>query len=350
MSYSLEVKVRDLPPENKRPHLVLLGAGASYAALPNGDRNGKKMPLMMNFVETIGMEAIADNTGIPWRGRNFEEFYSDLHADTSKSKERDQVERYIFQYFSRLELPDQPTIYDYLILSLREKDIIATFNWDPFLYWAFMRNANVVDPPIFLFLHGNTAVSYRFDPDGMPRSSPISPTQGTLPDGLHRAPLLYPVRMKNYQSDPMTRLYWEMMAQAMKHAFVFTVFGYGAPTSDAEAVKLLKGGWGNVNQRAYEEVEVIDRPGLDEEVLRARWDKFIHTHHYQVHGSFFESIIAKMPRRSIEGMWAQLMAAQFVEANPVPPLGTMSLTELQDWYRPLILAEHAFKPTGKNAP
>ena len=33
----------------------------------------------------------------------------------------------IFQYFSSLSLPGIPTIYDHLLLSLRPKDVIATF-------------------------------------------------------------------------------------------------------------------------------------------------------------------------------------------------------------------------------
>jgi len=30
----------------KRSHVVILGAGASRAVLPNGDTNGKKLPVM----------------------------------------------------------------------------------------------------------------------------------------------------------------------------------------------------------------------------------------------------------------------------------------------------------------
>src|SRR5436190_220154 len=30
----------------QRPHVVILGAGASLASLPNGDKNGKSLPLM----------------------------------------------------------------------------------------------------------------------------------------------------------------------------------------------------------------------------------------------------------------------------------------------------------------
>ena len=42
-----------LGPKNSRPHLVILGAGASYAAFPNGDKNGRKLPLMNNIVEEV---------------------------------------------------------------------------------------------------------------------------------------------------------------------------------------------------------------------------------------------------------------------------------------------------------
>ncbi len=36
-----------------RPHVVLLGAGASRAAFLNGDRNGKILPLMADFVKHV---------------------------------------------------------------------------------------------------------------------------------------------------------------------------------------------------------------------------------------------------------------------------------------------------------
>lgn len=37
------------------PHVVLLGAGASLAAFPNGDAKGNKLPLMSDFVATVGL-------------------------------------------------------------------------------------------------------------------------------------------------------------------------------------------------------------------------------------------------------------------------------------------------------
>jgi hypothetical protein len=35
-----------------------------------------------------------------------------------------------FAYFRILKLPETSTIYDFMLLTLRLKDLIATFNWD----------------------------------------------------------------------------------------------------------------------------------------------------------------------------------------------------------------------------
>ena len=57
-----------------RPHVVILGAGASKAAFPEGDRNGKKIPIMDDLVETIGLNSIFEKQGIGYAHRNFEKF------------------------------------------------------------------------------------------------------------------------------------------------------------------------------------------------------------------------------------------------------------------------------------
>ena len=38
---------------NHHPHVVILGAGASLAAFPDGDKNGRKLPLMNDIVWKI---------------------------------------------------------------------------------------------------------------------------------------------------------------------------------------------------------------------------------------------------------------------------------------------------------
>lgn len=42
-------------------HTVLLGAGATMAAIPNGDKNGKKSSVMNNLFSELGMNYILKN-------------------------------------------------------------------------------------------------------------------------------------------------------------------------------------------------------------------------------------------------------------------------------------------------
>ena len=143
-----------------RPHVVLLGAGASRAAFPDGDRNGVKLPLMCDLVEMLGLDKIFERSGIDYAGRNFEVVYGDLCKQPELNQAREKVEERIRDYFGSMELPDPPTIYDHLVLSLREKDLIATFNWDPFLFQAGVRHCGFARLPRMMFLHGNVAIGY----------------------------------------------------------------------------------------------------------------------------------------------------------------------------------------------
>jgi hypothetical protein len=56
-----------------RPHLVILGAGASRAALLNGDISGKPLPLMEDFIDIVPIKSLLKKNGIKWRSLNFEE-------------------------------------------------------------------------------------------------------------------------------------------------------------------------------------------------------------------------------------------------------------------------------------
>lgn len=152
----------DLPKINmEKSHVVILGAGCSKAALPQGDANGKCLPLMEDFLDIVdSVKKVLESAGVSTHGKNFEEIYSRLVA-TGNSDLQECVEKLIFQYFEALSLPFQPTLYDHLLLSLREKDDIATFNWDPLLLQALKRNLHILTkPPQFRFLHGNVEVGF----------------------------------------------------------------------------------------------------------------------------------------------------------------------------------------------
>ena len=142
---------------NHSPHVVILGAGASRAAFPKGDANGNRLPLMYDFVEVTGLDTMLSEAQQVDANRDFESFFTQLYESGSPSEVK-AIEQHVHQYFAKLVMPAEPTIYDYLLLSLREKDVIATFNWDPFLFHAVRRSLNVERLPQLYFLHGNTAV------------------------------------------------------------------------------------------------------------------------------------------------------------------------------------------------
>ncbi len=288
---------------------------------------------MTDFVEVV--EPIADimqRAGIQFEGRNFENLYSELCAGDAALRE--ELESVVFDYFSTLRLPPEPTIYDHLILSLRPKDVIATFNWDPFLIQAAVRNNAFLGLklPKLLFLHGSVLSGYC-------QKDRVHGTQGRVcskcgtPFTASR--LLFPVSSKEYDKDPEIADSWEFVRRTLKDAFMVTIFGYGAPASDLAAVQLMEEAWGGAEERNMEQFEIVDiRP---EEDLAETWKRFIHTHHYEVHSDVYESWLLNHPRRSGEAYWNQYYEALFVERNPPPR--DIGLTELQNWYVPLLERE-----------
>jgi hypothetical protein len=65
---------------NHSPHIVILGAGASRACCPTGDRNGRTLPLMNDFIECVGIEEIIRKSGQNLSG-NFETIYSRIYRN-----------------------------------------------------------------------------------------------------------------------------------------------------------------------------------------------------------------------------------------------------------------------------
>jgi len=315
-----------------RPHVVLLGAGASRAAFPQGERSGKHLPTMADFFEIASITDAVAGAHIPYSGRNFEEFYSELAKDPAKATIREALERAVFDYFSALALPDESTLFDTLVLSLRPKDVIATFNWDPFLIQAVRRNGHVGGAPRLLFLHGNVLAGYcQTDEVHGVRGARCSRCGQSFAPGR----LLYPIAEKDYETDPAIHSAWRAVKWAFENAFMVTFFGYGAPQSDRGAVDLLHEAWGGWQQRNMEQIEIIDIK--EEHELLETWRPFVHTHHYDVHTEFYDSWIANHPRRTGEAYKSQYLDVRFIESNPV--LRTSNLRELWSWFEALVAAE-----------
>ena len=60
----------------QRPHIVLLGAGASVATIPNGDANGKRIPVMKNLIKTLNIEHLINDLPNDIKESDFENIYS----------------------------------------------------------------------------------------------------------------------------------------------------------------------------------------------------------------------------------------------------------------------------------
>jgi hypothetical protein len=262
----------------------------------------------------------------------FEEIYSEWCCDEKYRELAQTIEIHTAQYFRELELPTYPTIYDYLVLSLRSKDVIATFNWDPLLFQAYNRNSSVAEMPTILYLHGCCAIGYCATDKIQDEIGELCPFCNKV---LTPTRLLFPIANKDYISDPYVASQWETLKLDLKHAFILTIFGYGAPETDVAAVEIMRYAWGNPQERFLERIEIIDK--LDEKELVKRWKQFIHTHHYSSIKTFCDSLLAQHPRRSCDALSQSVRYGFFREGNPFS-----KFSRLEDLWRgiePLVLAE-----------
>lgn len=322
---------------NHAPHIVVLGAGASIAAYLDWGSEGNALPSMQGLIDTIGLREDIEKAGFEVNDLNFEAFYDELASSGEYSDLLSEIESKVYDYFSFLSLPDKPTIYDYLILSLREKDIIATYNWDPFLLQAYMRNEDVAKGrrPHLAFLHGNVSI-------GVCEKDRVSGVNGKICSqcklSLSPSKLLYPVKHKDYNSDSFIKGEWDALRTYLNYGYFLTVFGYSAPKTDVEARSLMLEVWEDNKSLELAEVEVIDiRPKAE---VEDSWSEFFFSHHYIVVDDIFESYLFTHPRRSCDAFSsATLMCAPWHD-NPYPKFEKLS--ELQEWVDPLIEEERRY--------
>lgn len=289
------------------------------------------------------MQDIIDKIPEGLRAENFETLYSNLYADNPDSDIIKEIEERVVKYFSSMELPDEPTIYDYLILSLRSKDAIATFNWDPFLYQAYCRCRQFTDDvPYIHYLHGNVAIGWdsagkRMGPAGMYNKATLKEFKPSK--------LLYPITQKKYNDDEFISTQWKSIQYFLSKEYKAvraTIFGFGAPATDTEAVKLLNEAWGiGAVDRVMEQFEIIDISS--EEELRKKWNGFICRTHYDITNDYFKSSLAYNPRRTSEAYFSVYQpntpSEAFRQSNSIPQI-FKTLQELWDWHKPLIEAEN----------
>lgn len=283
-----------------RPHVCILGAGATMAAIPNGDFYGNKSSVMNHFIENLGLTEILKKAPITTSSTNFEDIYSEMDARSDCFLYKNVLEDRVINYFGNLRIPETPTVYDYLVASLRSKDYIFSFNWDPLLIQAHRRVSEITDDlPLLVFLHGNV---------GMKICSKCNQLQSV--ENSHccecgckvfNAPkILFPIKNKDYTSSPYIKTAWKALLNVISSCTYLTVFGYSAPKSDSNAVEAMQLAFDS-NFRKFDRIEIIDTAPKD--VVYDSWSHFFHStnDHYNIVDSFWDSSFVEFPRRTIEG-------------------------------------------------
>ncbi|WMN78168.1 hypothetical protein NI385_19495 [Vibrio parahaemolyticus] len=321
-----------------RPHVVLLGAGASVAAIPRGDKNGMKTSVMDGFLEKLGLSEVITDLNLVTQSDNLEDIYSEIAERDEYADVRSELDTRIRNYFSEFEIPDEPTIYDFLLLSLRKKDLIATFNWDPLLLQAYQRTVKITtDLPDLAFLHGNVLVGYCLEHQ---HGGHVDNRCPECDEWFSPSRLLYPIAKKNYNDDHYTKDNWKALKNYLSKAYLVTIFGYSAPKTDVEAIDMLKDAWGDINKRNMENFEFIDIQ--QEDALLDTWEEFVHTHHYTYTNNFFNSNLARFPRRTTEDLFDRTQNC--IWTSPETPFSeSMTFSDLRNIVGRLVEEENKYK-------
>jgi hypothetical protein len=318
-------------------HVVILGAGASRDAFPAGDKHGRLLPLMNDLAVDLDLMSLLRDTAHTSASVNFEALFSDLVEADPDSPLIPEIEGRVRAFFQRLELPDEATLYDRLILSLRPRDIIATFNWDPLLFQAYRRNRHLRKLPKMAALHGSVAIGGCSTHRQCGYADDVCPDCGEFYEELR---LLYPVKRKNYQQDSFIAGEWDRVRRHMSRGYWLTVFGYSAPESDAEALELLTDMAAANTLRDDGDVEIIDIK--DSHELYEKWSPFFVRSHFSIISDYGGSVLARHPRRATEALWLRTQELAPLAAAPFPD--TNNLAELQR-----AAAELMIEPTENDA-
>lgn len=299
-----------------RPHLVIVGAGATIDSIPNGDKNGQRSAVMKGFIDKLGFTGILADSGIQFDSDNLEDIYSTLAERNDCTYVRKSLETEIFNYFSSLEIPDTITKYDLLILSLTRKDCIATFNWDGLLVDAYRRMLKITDNlPQMLFLHGNVKVGYCTKCGNYGYHTYCCPRCHTP---FAQSKLLFPIRHKNYNNNTFIKTQWDIFEDFLSNAAIVTIYGYSAPKTDVEAIEKLKSAFIRITQdRYFDQIQIIERPGFNHNDISSAWEDlstYVHGH-LEIKESFFDTYLAEFPRRSVEGYTKRTIADWWGSSN-----------------------------------
>ena len=332
--YLPRIKISNGKTFNNSPHLVILGAGASIACMKN-TANGKKMPSMNELNDLAEVQDIFKKHSVKIKGNeSFEDFFSRIHNEEYGDLKKE-LEQCIWDYFSDIEIDDKPNLYDKLILSLRGKDYIATFNWDPLLILSYIRHKKIGENklPKLLFLHGNVGEGICYD------CKILCNFHNKICHRCHKelskSKLLYPIGKKDYNSDPVIKNNWNILRDVLSRAYIITIFGYSAPVSDVEAKEILLDNYKKSKHLELSEIEIINNS--DRKKIEETWSDMFFSHHYCIFDKLSDSFILKHPRRSCDSHASACLQCDPVEEHPFPDFDDFD--DIYSFLDPLISEE-----------
>lgn len=310
------------------PHVVIIGAGASIAAC-RLDKNGKEASLLKNIHNVLGLtDELKEYNFSDEQMEDFEKLFSYINGKPEYKTLKEKLEHDVFEYFNKLQIPDEPTMYDYLILSLTEKDAIISFNWDPFLIQAYKRNRSVGNLPQLIFPHGNAGVGLCYDCKLKGYANCLCPN---CFKELEPMPLLFPIGKKDYNSKPIIVNEWNLAKSVLSRAAGITVYGYSAPVTDVEAVDLMKSANNISNMKDIAPFTIINLQKEKEE-QKEKWSEFFDVKMSLYCNNLEESILWKYPRVSLETVFDAILQ-QHPRAESKPFKKFETLQELQEFVK-----------------
>lgn len=285
------------------PHVVIVGAGASIAAC-SVDKNGMQVPLLKNIHNILGMtDELKKYNFSDDEMQDFELLYSNIYNKPEYSYLQMYLENGVREYFKKLTIPDEITMYDYLILSLTEKDAIISFNWDPFLMQAYRRNLSVGNLPILIFPHGNVGM-------GICEECHTMGYADTLCTECYKEysdmPLLFPIGKKDYQSHDIIKYQWKLAKEYLAKAAGITVYGYGVPETDREAYELMKEAYTKSNIKDIAPFTIINLLS-EKQTQMDKWKELLDDKMVIFAEKFEDTILWRNPRVSLEHLFDAIL-------------------------------------------
>lgn len=272
-------------------HLVILGAGSTIATIPNGDKNGEESYTLANLLKDKTFTSFLEKVQGNFSANDVEDLCKQLYKEDRPLYY--EFESLVRKKYARLELPEEFTILDRLVLSLTPNDAIVSFNWDDLVIQAYQRMSEYVPEemlPILAFPHGNAQAVYN--------NKHYTSKRIVTSPGWFDSPLNMPVDEIDYKSDVFINSQWHILDFFMRNAQMITFFGYRGPDSDEQDLKHLDELF--AKNEICDKIEIIDKDQESAVEVAKRLERFkMQPNWLYPCADFWHSTIAKYPRRTL---------------------------------------------------